>query len=296
MGVDFFLNMNYAINVNSLEVNLKMLRNRKRPKAKGALALNVLRYLKDGRLKVSFIRSEVPIMIVMRGIPFYQKRLYKDRKGNVTCRSARSWLSKGGFLVPIWKKVFKWEIDFFLGNGYNLVQEGIHMFEGQFSRLVYMQVADLSHTHRQIGYVIDRYANYMAQFENLPKDITEDEAELLRAGRILSNLEKREFSIKGFYNTFRNNLLCNHDKIDRAIAVVSNGNQLPKKENQNIREVIDSVVQYCRAIKSRPMYRRLYYAGNSLELAKKYLVEGNLERAKARLESALKNLIYPTTS
>lgn len=254
----------------------------------GLVAWDVLRGIRDKKIRVSWLRPKVPIAIVLVGFRITQHWLKRDKtkQRNAHFMRGRTYVRKGIIIAPIWKPVALWEMTYLQENGLDPKEFGVTMIEGKAYRLIYMQVEDLSHIHRQIGHAIDNYQKFFKPTDGL----TPEEQNLIRIGNIVDTLEFRQFNIDGFFHTFLSNLRKHHDTIKRLIEDLENGAVV------SFEGKIDSVIEFCRAIKHKPMYRKLYHSGNSLELAANYLSNGNISRTKACLRSALRNLEYPKIS
>lgn len=251
-----------------------------RPAINGFWLLNLIR---DNKIKVAFLDQLCPVMILLEGIRIRQHWLIKTKSGKIIAKSERTYLRKGIFLSPIWQNVADWKIAYYQENGIDLSPLGIFCFEENYCCLTYMQIDRLDAAYRQPLHVLDEYFEKEKEY---PSDLADVYGELLKIGRITMITKNRFIRIRRFSKVFLDNLSKNRRKIENIL------NKDHLSRYQDI-AVMLQIIDYCRAIKSRPMYRRLYYASRSLELAIKYIKDSNFKRAKARMRSALKNLTYP---
>lgn len=255
-------------------------------------ALRVLSWVKDKRLKVTFIDTGSPVMIVLQGRRYYHTWLEFDKKKNVVKQSHKQiYLRKGIFLVLIWQDVPDWEITYRLVRGENLHDAGICKFDNKYCRLAYMRVTDLDHAFRQPLHVLDTYFNMCKPY---PRDFLDRFMEILRIGRITLKIADRFRKIRSFQSRFKNNLQRVINQLKELIDDDNLAIDAHAKAN-SIRRV-KNIIEFCHAIHFLPVYRRLYYASLSLKKAIDYINNDNLDRAKARMRSALKNLEYPEPS
>lgn len=258
-------------------------------------ALEILGWIRSKRIKAITLDPTSPVLIILEGRHFYQKWLRTNKSQTVVSKHHKQvYLRKGMLLVPIWQNVPKWEIDYLISQKQSLTDAGILQFSGKYCRLAYMKVIDLDHAFRQPLHVFDTYFNKSKPF---PKDFLERYFEILRIGRITLTIADRFRKIRAFRKRFHENLVSQFWRLHCCIdEIIGSDDDISIHTKERIIHQLREIIKFCQAIKWQPLYRRLYFASRSLDLAIKYIQEDNLPRATARMRSALKNLEYPKPS
>lgn len=250
--------------------------------------IEVWRWIEKGILEIEILK-DTPIFHLSQGKSVRQRWLRKTKR-DVKVKSAITYLRKGIFLVPSWRKVSDWEIKYLLDHGISLTQAGIAFVKPNYQRLCYMQVEDLDHTHRQQNHILVKYLNDL-----LAANFPELMEKLARQNRIIQEISIRQIGADNLSKKVHIRL----DSISRSLRSFLKHAPIFKPnfseiDKQTVSNYLRKAAQECRQMTMRPISRQLGYAARSMELAALHIQNGRLILAKARLKSALKNLEYPT--
>ncbi len=254
-------------------------------------AVDVWRWISNGILTIRIIKGS-PIFFLAEGKSVRQS-WYKVTGQTAEKKSAVTYLRKGLFLVPSWRKVTDREINYLKALGSSLCMQSILYFPGHgYHRLIYMQVEDLDHALRQQGYIIDNYRDktktLMCMFAlELLREIEKED-------RIIKQIGERKIAADSLHTR----TCLRIDSIGRSISSIATNAPIFRTDfadegKQTVITVLERAVREIRSFTFRPVNRPIGFARRSLELAIKHLRNNRPSLARDRLRSAVKNLKYP---
>ena len=253
-------------------------------------AVEVWRWISKDILAIKIVKRS-PMFHLAEGKSVRQVWLRKTKTG-IQRKTAVTYLRKGLFLVPAWKKVPQWEIKYLKEAGLSFCQQSILLVNGGYQRLIYMQVEDLDHTQRQQEHILDHYfeIEYLLQqtFPELFEKLTKEH-------QIIQKIGQRKIAADSLHAATQIRIDSLRRSLCSIVARAPLFNQaFSEKDRQTVISVLENAVREINSFTFRPINRPIGYARRSLSLAILHLKNNRLSLAKDRLRSAIKNLTYPT--
>ena len=265
--------------------------NLKKHASRSALrAVHVWRWTIKGILTIKIVKGS-PIFYLAEGKSVRQNWLRKKRQ-TIKRESAVTYLRKGLFLVPSWRKVPDWEIQHLKANNASLCEHSILYLHDGYNRLIYMQVEDLDHTRRQQEHIIDHYSDVKTLLRLTSPELFK---EINKESRIIRKIGEQKIAADSRDTRTRLRI----DSIRRSLcSIVANAPIFKKgfseKDIQPVISFLENAVREISSFTFRPINRRIGYTRRSLELTIKHLGNNRFSLARDRLRSAIKNFQYPT--
>lgn len=239
----------------------------------------------QGKLDIKAIGGTV-IFHLKRGQHVYQRWLVRE-KGKIIWRNATTYLRKGIFLVPIWKVVPNWLINFLSERGISLTKEVIVARGENHQRLIYMQVDDVDHVIRQAEHTIDGYLGtaeiIAADFPELLEKLND------KSESIVFRIAERKISAEEMKSHLAIQLRITSTRLSSILSyapiftATSDDTQTPANGLRIYANKLSEVT-------FRPVFFRLGYASRKLLSAAKDIEEWELYEAKKKIASAIRSI------
>lgn len=253
-------------------------------------AVDVARWASRGILKLKRVKRTA-IFFLSEGKNVRQTWFHRTlKRKRVRNKTATTYLAKGIFLVPRWRAVPDWEIEYLKARQKDLRVRGIIFIRDGYYRLTFQNVDDLDHASRMQDHILDNYLDMEFLREHLP--------ELMRIlaaqDKIISKIVTSKIGVESVQISIRRNL----SRLRRNLRSIFENAPLftrdyTAKDARTVIAGIRIIARECREYPFRPIGRRLYYAAQSLERAAINIRRDRIDLAKNNIKSALRNLEYP---
>lgn len=253
-------------------------------------AVEVWRWISKDILTINPVKRS-PIFHLAEGKSVRQVWL-KKTKTAIQRKTAVTYLRKGLFLVPAWKKVPPWEVKHLEEMGLSFCQQSILLVNGSYQRLIYMQVEDLNHTQRQQEHILNHYFEIERLLQQTFPELFE---KITKEHQIIQKIGKRKIAADSLQTATRIRI----DSLRRSLCSIVDyapifNQAFYEKDRQTVISFLENTVREINSFTFRPVNKPIGYAKRSLALATLHLKNNRLSLAKDRLRSAIKNLTYPT--
>jgi hypothetical protein len=261
-----------------------------RPALKG---IDVARWVSKGILQVVPVRRTA-VLYTKKGKSVRQRWLRilrRKRNHEIITQTAITYLRKGAFLIPIWLEVPNWEVLYLVEQHIDFKSQGIQKFGSRWMRISYMQVEDLDHAMRQQIHVLDQYLD---KPQPTMSDFYELFEKLARSEKITKKVTMRKLGVDSLFSSVTIRLRQIRMSLESILANAPLFRQTTdERQRQPVTSSLTKYAQECRKLTLRPVGVRLNRAARSLERAVEHIKNERFLLAKQRIQSALKNLIYP---
>ena len=259
------------------------------PNRPGLRAVEVRRWVQKGILSVRRVKL-TPVFYLISGKTVRQTWLSRSRshKGKIERKTATTYLRRGIFLVPRWRPVARWEINYLESRGMAMKSQGILFLESAYRQLTFMQVDDLDHAQRQQDHILENYLGVDFLRSHLPELMIT----LLAQEIIVDKTIKRNTGVESLQTNLEVTLHQLRISLKSILENALSKDELTPEKTRTIASYLRSVIRTCDQFPFRPVGRKLQYAVRSLTLAASHLKSGKRKLARERLKSALKNLEY----
>lgn len=253
-------------------------------------AVEVWRWISKDILTINPVKRS-PIFHLAEGKSVRQVWL-KKTKTTIQRKTAVTYLRKGLFLVPAWKKVPPWEVKHLEEMGLSFCQQSILLVNGGYQRLIYMQVEDLDHAQRQQDHIMDHYFEIERLLQQTFPELVE---KITKEHQIIQKIGRRKIAADSLHAATQIRIDSLRRSLRSILAYAPIFNQaFSEKDRQTVISVLENAVREINSFTFRPINRPIGYARRSLERATLHLKNNRLSLTKNRLRSAIKNLTYPT--